>query len=69
MSTNSIIGRMDGKQHATVRAEQEFFLFKDVPQDKMYWLKNISKGREETPFIMVNGEQIFIYKDIIGYKD
>lgn len=57
------------KQHATVRAEQEFVLFKDVPQGKMYWLKNISKGREETPFIMVDGKQIFIYQDIIGYKE
>ena len=35
----------------------------------MYWLKNTIKGQKKTPFVMVNGKQIFICQDIFGYKD
>lgn len=56
------------KLHATVKAEYEYLKFKDVPQGRMYWLKNTTKGQEETPFVMVDGKQKFIYQDIIGWK-
>lgn len=56
------------KLHATVKAKYEYLKFNDVPQGRMYWLKNTTKGQEETPFVMVDGKQKFIYQDIIGWK-
>lgn len=56
------------KLHSTIKAEYEYIQFKDVPQGRMYWLKNTTKGQEETPFVMVDGKQKFIYQDIIGWK-
>lgn len=46
-------------------AEYEYLKFENVPANKLYWLKNHTEGKEEMPFIMINGEQVFIYDEII----
>lgn len=40
----------------------EYVTFKDVPAHKLYWLRNISKGKEEMPFYMHDDKEIFIYQ-------
>ena len=47
-------------------AKYEFIEFKDVPINKIYWLKNHTEGKEEMPFIIVDDEQKFIYSNIIS---
>ncbi|MCC8173933.1 MAG: hypothetical protein LIO65_06025 [Odoribacter sp.] len=47
-------------------ASKEYITFKDVPKGKLYWLKNLTIGREELPFIIEKGEQKFIYHDFIS---
>lgn len=39
--------------------------FTDVPLNKIYWLQNLDRGREEMPFIIRDGKQQFVYYDII----
>ena len=56
----------DGWQSAgVVQADYEYVVFNDVPAHKLYWLENLTTGREEMPFVMINGEQRFLYGDII----
>jgi hypothetical protein len=45
-----------GRKTAT---EDDMIVFKDVPKDALYWLRNHSKGKEERPFTCENGKQIF----------
>ncbi len=54
--------KLVGKQ----KARYNYLKFKDVPLNKIYWLVDISKGEEDLPFIYENGQQMFIYKDIIS---
>lgn len=37
--------------------------FKNVPPGKLYWLKNLNRGKEELPFLLRGGQQLFIYYD------
>ncbi|MBD9178760.1 MAG: transglutaminase domain-containing protein [Odoribacter splanchnicus] len=39
--------------------------FKNIPSNRLYWLKNIYRGKEELPFIVKNGKQQFIYYDVL----
>lgn len=41
-------------------AKFNFLLFKNVPANTLYWLKNVDHGKEEQPFFFVKGKQIFI---------
>lgn len=47
------------------KAKYEFITFEDVPQGKIYWLRDLSEGREELPFVIDKGKQLFIYSDLI----
>ena len=51
------------------KAKFEFLEFKNVPTNKLYWLRNTTEGKEELPFIMENGKQKFIYADILIEED
>lgn len=56
----------DGWQSVgTVQADYEYVVFDNVPAHKLYWLENLTKGQEEMPFVMEDGEQRFLYGDII----
>ena len=46
-------------------AEYEFVEFSNVPRNKLYWLENLTEGKEEMPFIVIDGKQRFIYDNII----
>lgn len=50
-------------------AEYEYLKFENVPANKLYWLKNHTEGKEEMPFIFVDGKQIFIYDGVIVQED
>ena len=57
----------DGWKSCGIKAAKyEFIEFKDVPINKIYWLKNHTEGKEEMPFIIVDDEQKFIYSNIIS---
>lgn len=45
--------------------QYEYLEFDHVPQNTLLWLRNYSSGTEEMPFIMKDGEQVFVYPDII----
>lgn len=59
----------DGKQWATCgekTAEYEYLLFDNIPANRLYWLRDITKGQEELPFLLTpSGQQRFIYPDVI----
>ncbi len=49
------------------KAKYNFLNFDNVPSGTMYWLKNITKGKEELPFFYKNGKQYFAnYDDLEG---
>lgn len=47
------------------KADYEFIEYKNIPVGKLYWLKNLSQGEEEMPFVLSNGKQIFFYSDVV----
>lgn len=47
------------------KAVHPYVEFKNVPTHRLYWLKNIDKGKEELPFIVKDGKQQFIYYDVL----
>lgn len=49
----------------TKMADYEFIKYNNIPTGKLYWLKNLSQGEEEMPFVLSNGKQIFFYSDIV----
>lgn len=49
----------------TMKAIYNYLKFKNVPLNKIYWLKNLDQGLEELPFIYKDGKQLFIYHDVI----
>jgi len=58
----------DWKKIGEVRKATDQFLFFDkLETNKIYWLKNITRGREEAPFILdEEGQQRFFYTDIFN---
>lgn len=44
----------------------EYLEFPDVPVGRIFWLRNYSSGKEELPFIIEDGEQLFFYYDMIN---
>jgi hypothetical protein len=48
------------KTKGTQKAQYNFLQFYDIPLNTYYWLRNISNGREEEPFNISNGKQVFI---------
>ena len=57
------------KKVATKTARYEHLTFTGVPAHRIYWLRNITKGKEEQPFIIDSeGMQQFVYGDIIDSK-
>lgn len=33
----------------------------DAPENALYWLRDLTKGHEEQPFIWRNGKQVFVH--------
>lgn len=51
------------------KAGYEYVEFADVPRGKLYWLVNMSQGKEEMPFVLdESGRQRFVYYDMIDIK-
>lgn len=46
-------------------AKYEYLIYKKIPKNKIYLLHNETEGKEELPFVIKNGMQLFIYHDII----
>jgi hypothetical protein len=53
------------KEIETKVAEYNYLFFPKMYKNKLYWLKNLSRGKEEFPFIFDSkGNQKFIYTDV-----
>jgi len=46
-------------------ARYNFLTFEGVPLGRLYWLRDLTTGKEELPFLYRNGKQYFIYHDTI----
>jgi len=46
-------------------ARYNFLTFEGVPLGRLYWLRDLTTGKEELPFLYRNGRQYFIYHDTI----
>lgn len=52
------------KLYKRINSKYHFLEFKGLPTQRLYWLKNNTRGKEECPFIIKNGKQNFIYYDL-----
>lgn len=63
----------DGWQSlSNIYSKYNYLDYADLRTDRLYWLRNHSRGREEVPFIIRNGEPHFVYYDVmqaIAYED
>ena len=48
------------EEHSTQTAEYNYLHFKNVPSNTLYWLENLSKGKDELPFFHQDGKQYFM---------
>lgn len=53
------------KNAGTRLARYNFLQFDNVPLDRIYWLRDLTAGKEEHPFFYKDGKQLFIYHDTI----
>ena len=53
------------KKAGTRIARYNFLEFDNVPLGRIYWLRDLTAGKEELPFFYKNGKQLFIYHDTI----
>lgn len=53
------------KETQNIHSTYNFLEFKQLDTRKLYWLKNNSRGREEVPFLIVEGKQKFLYYDCL----
>lgn len=57
------------KKVATKTARYEHLTFIDVPAHRIYWLRNITKGKEEQLFVIdAEGRQRFVYSDVMNIR-
>lgn len=58
-------------KHSEQKAKYNFLTFTNVPSGTMYWLRNLTKGKEELPFVFYKGKQLFVnYDDLSNvFKD
>ena len=57
------------KNAGTRLAHYNFLQFDNVPLDRIYWLRDLTAGKEERPFLYKDGRQLFIYHDTIVPRD
>lgn len=53
------------KNAGTKIARYNYLQFNNVPRDRLYWLRDLTTGTEELPFLYRDGKQLFIYHDTI----
>lgn len=51
------------KEFKTLYAELNYLDFEQVPQATLYWLRNLTEGKEEFPFFYINDKQYFLHVD------
>lgn len=55
-----------GWQHQmNVKSRYNYLHFQGLRTDRLYWLRNNTRGREEVPFLIRKGKPVFIYYDIL----
>ncbi len=47
-------------RHSSKQAQYNYIEFDNVPASTLYWLRNLTEGKEELPFFYVDGTQVFI---------
>lgn len=57
------------REVATTTARYEYLTFTDVPAHRLYWLRNLTEGKEEQLFVIdAEGRQRFVYSDVMDVK-
>lgn len=54
------------KEAKILYAENSYLDFEDVPRATLYWLRNLTTGKEELPFFYSDGKQYFLHTDRIN---
>jgi hypothetical protein len=49
-----------------VYSQYNYLEFKELSSNRLYWLRNHSRGKEEVPFIIREGKVSFIYYDVMN---
>lgn len=44
-----------------------YLIFKNIPNNTIYWLRNLDQGKEELPFFYIAGKQIFISEKLDSF--
>ena len=55
------------KEFKILYAEHNYLDFKRVPKATLYWLRNLTEGKEELPFFYIDGKQYFLHTDKLPY--
>lgn len=53
------------KEFKIMYAENNYLDFKEVPDATLFWLRNLTEGKEEFPFFYMNGKQYFLHTDTL----
>ncbi|MBM6714806.1 hypothetical protein H6A36_13705 [Phocaeicola coprocola] len=51
------------KEFKILYAEHNYLDFEHVPKATLYWLRNLTEGKEEFPFFYINNQQYFLHVD------
>ncbi|MEW4924365.1 hypothetical protein [Algibacter sp. 2305UL17-15] len=54
------------KTHRVKKSKYNYLTFENLPSNTIYWLSNLTKGKEELPFIYHNSKQLFLNHDNIS---
>lgn len=50
--------------YAKKTSRYNYLEFENLPAKRLYWLRNNTRGKEEVPFVIIDGKQEFVYYDV-----
>ena len=50
-------------------ATEHYVDFDDVPNATLFWLRNLTEGKEELPFFYIDGKQYFLHTDTLPFNN
>lgn len=54
----------DWQLYAKKTSRYNYLEFENLPAKRLYWLRNNTRGKEEVPFVIIDGKQEFVYYDV-----
>lgn len=56
---------VNGKNIKYYGQKHQYLDFENVPVATLYWLRNLTEGKEELPFFYIDGKQYFLHIDTV----